>query len=98
MADYKESVGVQGGLYPLGEFPIAHAKDIEVSKGKRLSQILLEATGIDLSKFDSEGQIVETMADGSKVTTTLEFDTDGNPIKITVKDAAGNETVTTLAW
>lgn len=38
MAVYKPSVGVQGGLMPLGEFPIAHAKDIEMPDGTRLSE------------------------------------------------------------
>lgn len=52
------------------------------------------ATSIDLSKLDSEGKIVETFADGMTKTTTLEFDTNGNPIKIT--DGDGN--VTTLTW
>ena len=52
------------------------------------------ATNIDLSKFDTSGQITETYADGSTKTTTIEFDADGNPVKIT--DGDGN--VTTLTW
>lgn len=52
------------------------------------------ATSIDLSNFDTQGQIVEGYADGSSKTTTIEFDADGNPIKIT--DGDGNET--TLIW
>lgn len=52
------------------------------------------ATSIDLSNFDTQGQIVEGYADGSSKTTTLEFDADGNPTKIT--DGDGN--VTTLIW
>lgn len=52
------------------------------------------ATSIDLSGLDTTGQIVETYADGSTKTTSLEFDADGNPIKIT--DGDGN--VTELIW
>lgn len=52
------------------------------------------ATSIDLSALDSAGQIVETFADGTSKTTTLEFDEGGNPVKIT--DGDGN--VTTLTW
>lgn len=49
---------------------------------------------IDLSAFESDGTIVETYADGTTKTTTMEFDEDGNPVKIT--DADGNETI--LTW
>lgn len=52
------------------------------------------ATSIDLSAYESSGQIVETLSDGSIKTTTVEFDDNGNPIKIT--DSRGNET--TLTW
>lgn len=52
------------------------------------------ATSIDLSMLESNGQIVETYADGSTKMTQLEFDANGNPIKIT--DGDGN--VTTLVW
>lgn len=51
------------------------------------------ATSIDLSALDS-GTIVETYADGTTKTITLEYDEDGNPIKIT--DGDGN--VTELTW
>ena len=51
-------------------------------------------TEIDLSALDTAGTIVETYADGTTKTTTMEFDADGNPVKIT--DADGNETV--LTW
>ena len=50
-------------------------------------------TSIDLSRMD-EGEIVETFSDGSTKTTTIEYDADGNPVKIT--DGDGNETV--LTW
>lgn len=51
-------------------------------------------TSIDLSTFDTDGTIVETFDDGTTKTTTMEFDDDGNPVKIT--DGDGNETV--LTW
>lgn len=50
-------------------------------------------TAVDLSNYDG-GTIVETYADGTSKTTTIEFDADGNPIKIT--DGDGN--VTVLTW
>ena len=52
------------------------------------------ATEIDLSAYESEGKIVETFADGSVVTTVMEFDSNGKPTKIT--DSNGN--VTVLTW
>lgn len=53
-----------------------------------------KVTSIDLTNFESSGTIVETRADGSTITYTMEFDADGNPTKIT--DSNGNETV--LTW
>lgn len=52
------------------------------------------ATNVDLSAYESEGKIVETFADGSVVTTVMEFDSNGKPTKIT--DNNGN--VTVLTW
>lgn len=49
---------------------------------------------IDLSQYESAGKIVETFADGTAKTTTVEFDDNGKPVKIT--DSAGN--VTNLTW
>lgn len=89
-----------------GKFPIAEAQDISVDdSGTRLDAALLEAaaillalstptTAIDLSKLDSDGQIIETFPDGTTKITTIEFDENGNPVKIT--DGDGNET--TLTW
>ncbi len=51
------------------------------------------ATAVDLSGFEN-GTVVETYSDGSAKTYTFEFDSDGNPVKIT--DSDGNETV--LTW
>ena len=52
------------------------------------------STSIDLREFESAGKIVEHFADGSTQTTTMEFDENSNPVKIT--DGYGNETV--LTW
>ena len=49
---------------------------------------------IDLSSYESDGEIVETFPDGSVKTTVMEFNSDGKPTKIT--DRNGN--VTTLTW
>ena len=61
---------------------------------EELNELYKVATSIDLSAYESNGQIVETYEDGSTKTTTVEFDAIGNPIKIT--DAKGN--VTVLTW
>lgn len=53
-----------------------------------------QPVSIDLSRFDTNGTIVETYADGTVKISTMEFDENGNPIKIT--DGDGN--VTTLTW
>lgn len=53
-----------------------------------------QPTSIDLSGFDTNGTIVETYVDGTSKTTTIEFDANGTPTKIT--DGDGN--VTTLTW
>lgn len=53
-----------------------------------------KTTAVDLSGFETEGKIVESYEDGSTNTYTFEFDSDGNPTKIT--DSSGNETV--LTW
>ena len=52
------------------------------------------AASVDLSGFETEGEIVETYPDGTSVTYNFEFDSEGNPVKIT--DSDGNETV--LTW
>ena len=51
-------------------------------------------TAIDISGLDTNGTIVETYTDGTSKTTTIEFDANGTPTKIT--DGDGN--VTTLIW
>lgn len=53
----------------------------------------LVPASIDLSRLD-DGEVVETFADGTTKTTTIEYDDDGNPVKIT--DGDGNMTV--LTW
>lgn len=52
------------------------------------------APAVDLTAFESDGIIVETYADGSTVTTTMERNAEGKVTKIT--DSNGNETV--LTW
>ena len=52
------------------------------------------ATKVDLSAYESSGIIKETFGDGTIKTTTVEFDANGNPVKIT--DGDGN--ITTLTW
>lgn len=59
-----------------------------------IAQKLAPSASIDMSAFDSAGQIVEIFADGTSKTTTIEFDASGNPVKIT--DGDGN--VTVLTW
>ncbi len=61
---------------------------------KVLTKLPEEPTAYDLSAFDTDGTITETYADGTTKTTTMEFDADGNPVKIT--DGDGN--VVTLTW
>ena len=58
------------------------------------AKYLPSPVSVDLSAYESEGKIVETYADGSAITTVMEFDANGNPIKIT--DSNGN--VTVLTW
>ena len=72
----------------------ATANEAKASVTELENYIKTKASSIDLSAFESDGTIVETFADGSTKTTTMEFDANGNPIKIT--DADGN--VTTLTW
>lgn len=52
------------------------------------------AASVDMSRFESDGIIAETYADGSVKTTTIEYDSTGNPVKIT--DGDGN--VTEFTW
>ena len=61
--------------------------------GEAVTEIQKVAVSVDLSQFES-GVITETYADGSTLTYTMEFDADGNPIKIT--DSNGN--ITVLTW
>jgi hypothetical protein len=51
------------------------------------------ATEVDFSGFETEGKIVETYSDGTSLTYNFEFNSEGNPTKIT--DSNGNETVFT---
>lgn len=58
-----------------------------------MASALATPSSVDMSGFES-GRIVETFADGSTKTTTIEFDTNGNPTKIT----DGDGRVTTYVW
>ena len=59
-----------------------------------IARVTPATVSLDMSAFDADGVIIETFADGSTKTTTMEFDANGNPIKIT--DTNGN--VTILTW
>ena len=80
------------------EFIVIRLKD-ESTTDLRVALIGVDSYGdiipasIDLSRMD-EGEIVETFAGGTTKTTTIEYDADGNPVKIT--DGDGN--VTVLTW
>lgn len=74
-----------------------HTVRIFASTAKIKERFLPEtpvATAVDFTAFDNDGVITETLSDGSTVTYTMEFDSNGNPTKIT--DSSGN--VTTLSW
>lgn len=68
--------------------------DVIVAYIYNLAETEPVATSIDMTAFDSAGQITETYKDGTTKTTTIEFDESGNPVKIV--DGDGNET--TLTW
>lgn len=74
---------VQEGLITAAAYPI------EVGGGSATPPAI-----INLSGLETNGQIIEMYADGSSKLTQIEFDTDGNPTKIT--DSDGN--VTNLVW
>lgn len=73
---------------------IAVLHEAQFYTDEAIENIKASPVSIDLSALDTEGKIVETFADGSTKTTTVEFDANGNPVKII--DADGNETA--LAW
>ena len=91
-----------GGSDPRVDIIVDLVQDAFDSDGKIKEEYLPEniggtiktATHIDLTRYDSEGVIVEHYADGSTLTHTLERDGSGNPIKIT--DSDGKEV--TLEW
>lgn len=61
---------------------------------REVADLAKATVSVDLSQFESDGIITETYADGSTLTYTMEFDANGNPIKIT--DSNGN--ITVLTW
>lgn len=69
----------------------------------RVTALERVATSVDLTNYESNGVIAETYSDGSTKTYTMEFDENGNPVKIAevTKNGDGEvvkETETTLAW
>lgn len=84
-----------------GTFAMVDASDVEMPDGKRLSEVEFGGggsatktpTSIDLTRYATDGVIVEHYADGSTVTHTMEFNAVGKPIKITSGD-----TEITLTW
>lgn len=81
---YMSSLEFPGGIKTLDEKFIPDT----------IARVSPNPVSIDFSAFDTEGKIIEIFADSSTRTTTMEFDADGNPIKII--DADGN--VTILTW
>ena len=74
--------------------PVKSINDVKPDEDGNVTIKADAATAIDLSKLDTEGKITESYADGTSKTTTMEFDENGNPTKIT--DGDGHETV--LTW
>lgn len=70
------------------------AYEISLKLGLRMNAFETPPASVDLSAFESDGIIVETKPSGTQTTYTMEFDDNGNPVKIT--DSNGNET--TLTW
>jgi YD repeat-containing protein len=91
--DYIKNKPIIGQVAALNEI----SKDNLSAELKRELDIVDGAnrfSSIDMTALDSDGVIVETFADGSTKTTTIEFDANDNPIKIT--DTTGK--VTVLTW
>lgn len=87
-----------GGTLIVNEVP--YLANIEIGAGGITATLMVlqkktaVPRNINMTAFETEGRIVETYADGTTATTTMEFDGNGNPVKIT--DGDGN--VTTLTW
>jgi YD repeat-containing protein len=72
---------------------VVYPADVDVTE--ELRELLgAEAVSVDLSAMDTTGEIIETYADETTKTTKIEFDEEGNPIRIT--DSSGH--VTTITW
>lgn len=85
-----ELMGMKAALIVFADNTV-QARMTEISSGGGDST---PPTQVDLSRLDSGGIIEETFADGTVKTTTIEYDSSGNPVKIT--DGDGN--VTDLVW
>ena len=68
--------------------------NLESINATEIVPVKREVVSIDLSKYDSNGEIVEILSDGSEEKTVITFDESGNPTKIT--DKYGKET--TIIW
>lgn len=98
------AVKVQSTIEPYNDsYKVVNAKNVGVGEdNKPLDEVLqnlpssgggggtVPPTAIDISGLDTDGTIVETYADGTSKTTTMEFDDKGNPTKVT--DGNGNVT------
>jgi hypothetical protein len=73
---------------------VAVLHEAQVYTDAAIENLKTSPVSVDLSALETEGKIVETFTDGSTKTTTVEFNVDGNPVKMTDED--GNETI--LTW
>lgn len=92
----QSSISIQSNDYTEGQtvsVSVVLAEDYVKQIDSAYIPSAVPPASVDLSAYES-GTIVETYADGTTKTTTVEFDDDGNPIKIT--DGDGN--VTELTW
>lgn len=96
------AIPISGTLESAGKFPLVNAADVLMPDNSRLSEVDFSGgggsatktpTSIDLTRYATDGVIVEHYADGSTVTHTMEFNAVGKPIKITSGD-----TEITLTW
>lgn len=101
LASLKGEPGDQGDPGKPGKSPVKGEDYFTDADKQEMVEAVLDAmpedpvaTNVDLSAYESRGIINETFGDGTIKTTTVEFDADGNPVKIT--DGDGN--ITTLTW
>ena len=88
-----EMMGMKGRIAVLADGTV-ETEMSQITSGGESAAPSVPPTGVDMSRFESDGIIEETYADGSMKTTTIEYDSTGNPVKIT--DGDGN--VTEFTW